>query len=193
MPEEERFPCTPEKYRSLLKMRAQELGVNPRLRRRFDSSDVVNEAILKAWEKRDQFEGTTEAEYVAWLQRILRNQAINMIRRELAHHRNPTLEVYEAAVEESSARWDAVLADDQNSPSGHLQQQELLLRLACALEQLSEDQRHAVIARDLLGLSLAEIAQQMGRTERAVGGLLHRGRERLRELMNSPGGNSQEC
>ncbi len=68
-------------------------------------------------------------------------------------------------------------------PSEHLQKEEQLVRLTGALDTLEEGQRQAVIARHLLGLKVADIAAQLGRTEKAVAGLLPRGRKRLRELL----------
>jgi DNA-directed RNA polymerase specialized sigma24 family protein len=60
----------PERYRPLMKLLAQQLLLaqrDRRLLRRFDSSDLVQETLQKAWEKLDEFQGHTEAELVAWL------------------------------------------------------------------------------------------------------------------------------
>ena len=54
-----------------------------------------------------------------------------------------------------------------------------------ALETLPDDQRDVVVLRHLVGLSPAEIATRIGRSEASVHGLHHRGRENLRrELTN---------
>ena len=58
-----------------------------------------------------------------------------------------------------------------------------MLRVAAAINSLPEDQRTAVIQRDLLGVSVAETAEQMGRTPKSVAGLLLRGRGALRRLL----------
>src|SRR5262249_2741256 len=90
----------------------------------------------------------------------------------------------ERAVEESSARLEAWLAAEQSSPSQRAEKNEELLRLADALEQLPEAQRQAVILHHLQGCPLAQVAEQMGRSEGAVAGLLHRAFRRLRDLLN---------
>src|SRR5206468_1295119 len=80
----------------------------------------------------------------------------------------------------------AWLATEQSSPSEQALRQERLLHLAEALAQLSPDQRTAVELRHLQGWSLAEVAEQMGRSKAAVAKLLYRGVERLRELLADP-------
>jgi RNA polymerase sigma-70 factor (ECF subfamily) len=79
---------------------------------------------------------------------------------------------------------EAWLASEQSSPSERAEKNEQLLRLAEALEQLPEAQREAVVLHHLRGLSLAELASHLGRSEGAAAGLLHRGIKRLRELLH---------
>ena len=62
--------------------------------------------------------------------------------------------------------------------------QEEVLRLADALTELPEAQRDAVVLRHLQGLSLAEIAGQLGRTEAAVAGLVYRALNKLHDILD---------
>jgi RNA polymerase sigma-70 factor (ECF subfamily) len=173
-----------ERYRALLRLLVRQLHLSPRFRGRFDSSDLVQETLLKAQRKLDQFRGTTDAELVGWLQQILANTLKDQIRRARAQERDVVLEQsLEAAVADSSARLEAFLADKGASPGELAERQERILRVSSAIGQLPEDQRNAVIQRDLLGSSVAEISGQMGRTEKAVAGLLLRGRGTLRRLL----------
>jgi RNA polymerase sigma-70 factor (ECF subfamily) len=173
-----------ERYRELLRLFARQLHLSPRFRGRFDSSDVVQETLLRAQRKVEQFRGSTEAELIGWLQQILANTLRDEIRKARAQVRDVALEQsLEAAVADSSARLEAYLADKRASPDEQAERQELLLRLAAAVNLLPEDQRTAVIQRDLLGGTVAEIAGQMGRTPKAVAGLLLRGRAELRRLL----------
>ena len=89
----------------------------------------------------------------------------------------------EAAVERSSSRLEALLADQRSSPSEQAARQEQLLRLAEGLARLPEDQRRAVELKHLQGESLEAIGQEMGRSATAVAGLLRRGLDRLREWL----------
>jgi len=60
---------------------------------------------------------------------------------------------------------------------------EQLASLAKALAQLPDDQRTAVELHHLQGWSVARIAEQGGRSQAAVAGLLRRGLKKLRELL----------
>jgi RNA polymerase sigma-70 factor (ECF subfamily) len=55
--------------------------------------------------------------------------------------------------------------------------------LLAALVTLPERQRQVVVLRDLEGLSTPEVAQVLGLAEGNVRVLLHRGRMRLRQLL----------
>ncbi|HEY7308326.1 MAG TPA: sigma-70 family RNA polymerase sigma factor [Gemmataceae bacterium] len=173
-----------ERYRALLRLLVRQFHLSPRFRGRFDSSDLIQETLLKAQRKLEQFRGTTEAELIAWLQQILANTLRDEVRKARAKERDVALEQsLEAAVADSSARLAAFLADERASPVEQAERHEQLLRLAAAMNLLPEDQRTAVIQRDLLGASVAEIAEQMERTPKAVAGLLLRGRAALRRLL----------
>jgi RNA polymerase sigma-70 factor (ECF subfamily) len=174
-------------FRSRLRLEARLLRMDPRVRRRFDSSDLVQKTMLKAHEKLDGFRGTTRAELICWLREILHNEVRDIHRREHAQVRDVAREQsLNAALAESSARLDSVLARADPSPGQQCEQQEYLLRLTTlldtALEQLPEGQRDVVILIKLQGLSVPEIAQQMECTEKAIRDRLHRGLWRLREM-----------
>jgi RNA polymerase sigma-70 factor (ECF subfamily) len=89
----------------------------------------------------------------------------------------------EVALEESSSRLEEWLAVESTSPSGRLERQEQLFRLAEALGGLPEDQRQALDLKHLQGCSVEEIARRMGRSGTSVAGLLRRGLVRLRKLL----------
>ena len=176
----------PTQYRPLLHLQVRLLRPDARFDRRFDSSDLVQETLLKAHKNRDQFSGTTEAERVRWLQRILRNVLIDAIREATAPKRDVRLEAsLQNALARSSECLEEYLSDRGPSPSQQVELQELLLRLAAALEELPPDQCDVVIQRDLEGESVKDIAARLGRSEKAVAGLLLRGRRRLAEILKN--------
>jgi RNA polymerase sigma-70 factor (ECF subfamily) len=184
---------TLEAYRDYLRLLAG-IQLDPRLRGKLDPSDVVQETLVRAHEKADQFRGSSEAERTAWLRQILANQLAAAVRRYLdAGKRDAGRErSVHAAVEDSSARLEALLAADQSSPSERVVRHEELGRLAAALGALPEDQRRAVELHHLHGLPVEEVARELERSDSAVGGLLRRGLKRLRELMREPTGDSND-
>ena len=158
--------------------------LDPRLVRKLDASDVVQQTLLEAYEQWGQFRGQDETELAAWLRQILVHNLDDALRgfrrakRDVARERS-----LEDAVDHSSARLEAWLAAEQSSPSQQAMRHERAIRLANALAELPDAQREAIVLQHWHGQSLAEIAEQLGRTRTAVAGLLKRGLKRLRVLL----------
>ena len=173
-----------EHFREYLRVLAR-VQLDPRLLGKLDPSDAVQETLLRAHERRDQFRGSTDAELAAWLRRILANQLAEAMRRYTMRQRDIGLErSLEAAVEESSARLERWLADEGLSAGDRLIRDEQVLRLGDALAGLPDDQRAAVEMRYLQGLPVGRIGELTGRTEASVAGLRRRGLNQLRERLS---------
>lgn len=172
----------PEGYRAYLLLLAR-LQIDPRLRGKLDPSDVVQQTLLKAYQRQDQFHGRTEAERAAWLRAILARALADAARKYgrgvLGRERS-----LELSLEESSSRLERWLADSHPSAGQQSDREERLLRLADALAGLPADQRWAVELRHLQGLPVGAIGGLMGRSTAAVGGLLQRGLRSLRERLD---------
>src|SRR5262245_16875067 len=146
------------RYRPLLKLQARQVELDPRLRQRFDASDVVQEALLKAHTNLPQFRGRTERELVKWLHDILASTLIDEVRKVHAQKRDPALEQsLHTAVGKSSARLEMYLADQDPTPASQAERREQLVQIAEALELLPADQRDVVLLRDVQGYSVAEV------------------------------------
>jgi RNA polymerase sigma-70 factor (ECF subfamily) len=169
-----------ERYRSYLCLLA-EAKLDRRLRTKLDPSDVVQQTLLQAHQVRHQFRGTTTGEMAAWLRRILARTLLHCVRdlhrarRDVDRDRS-----LPAAIDESSARLEAWLAAEQSSPSQQVIRMEEVVELADAVAALPEGQREAVVLYYFEGCSLAKVGQQLGRSESAAAGLLHRGLMGLR-------------
>jgi RNA polymerase sigma-70 factor, ECF subfamily len=166
----------PERYRDYLHLLAR-LNLPRRLRGVLSASDVAQDTILKAHKKREQCRAETEAQYRAWLRRILANLLADAADKEPDILRK---------IERSSLVLEDLAAADDLSPSEQVVHAEKLRRLTEGLKQLSEDERTAVEMRYLQDprSPLPEIAEALGRpTAKAVAGLLARGLEKLRGLL----------
>jgi RNA polymerase sigma-70 factor (ECF subfamily) len=182
MPDEGGGPGRPlESYREYLRLLAR-MNLDPRLRGRIDPSDIVQQTLLKAHEKQDQFRGTTDAERAAWLRAILAHQIADALRK-FGRQKGEREHSLEAALEASSARLDAWLASERSSPSQKVVRQERLLQMVEAMATLPEDQRTALELRHLQGLSVPAAAARMGKSPSAVASLLYRAMKALREAM----------
>jgi RNA polymerase sigma-70 factor (ECF subfamily) len=178
---------TLERYAEYLRLLAR-LQIDGRLRAKLDADDVVQTALLKAHQNLHQFRGGSEAELIGWLRTILANALAAALRQYATEGRDLGRErSLEARLEESSARLENWLAADQTSPSQQVMRQEDTLRLAAALARLPDDQRRVVELHHLKNRTVAEVAEEVGRTKPAVVGLLFRGLKRLRELLQEKG------
>lgn len=150
---------SPERWRAYLLLLAR-IQVGTQLRGKLDASDVVQETLLEAHRRRDQFRGHSDGERAAWLRKLLTGNLLDALRRLHAGKRDADREQsLEQAVEQSSARLEAFLAAGQSSPSQRAERHEQAARLADALARLPDAQREAVELRYCQGLPLAEISR----------------------------------
>jgi RNA polymerase sigma-70 factor, ECF subfamily len=118
------------RYRHYLRLLAR-LQLDPRLRGKLDPSDVVQQTLLEAVSKGDQFRGQSEAEYLAWLRQMLVHNLADVLRgfrqaqRDIARE-----EPLEQAIENSSQRLACWLADGGPRPSEQAAGNERAARLA---------------------------------------------------------------
>jgi RNA polymerase sigma-70 factor (ECF subfamily) len=171
----------PGRYRNLLWVLAT-AAVSRRWHRRFDASDIVQDALLAAHAAREQFRGTCPAELVAWLKTILKNELLRQIRHHTEACRDIGLEVWiDEELEKSSVGIRQVLVDAAPTPPSAVLAWERLAQLADWIYELPASQREALILNHFTELPYAEIARSMGRTKNSVASLLRRATEKIRE------------
>ena len=171
-----------EHYREYLRLLAR-LQLDPRLRAQLDPSDIVQQTLLRAHEHFDQFRGWSDEEMRAWLRAILARTLVDAVRR-FGRQKGDRARSLEAALEQSSAKLEALLASEESNPSHGALRAERLIELAEALARLPEDQRIAVELRYFQECEVAEIGRTMGRSPASVTGLLRRGLASLRGLLS---------
>ncbi len=131
-----------------------------------EAEDVVQETLIRAWERRDELGNVESVE--AYLLTVCRNLAID--RREKKDNQNVSLGEEEMELPASDI-----------SPQERLEYEERLRRVHELFSKLPERQRTVMQLRDIEGLSYRETAQAMGITEDVVRVTLHRARAAIRQ------------
>lgn len=172
-----------ERYRPflLLTLRQQ---IGPKLGVRCSASDIVQKTFVNACRGFEQFAGSTEPEFSAWLARIKDRNLKDAIR-EHVHAQGRTVSKERRLHDGdpmASFSWCEPAAD-QSTPSQKMIRGERALHLAAIIESLPKMQCEAIRLRYMEGCTLEEIASRLERTVDAAAGLVKRGVKALREKM----------
>jgi RNA polymerase sigma-70 factor (ECF subfamily) len=162
------------------------------LRARVSPSDVLQETFFEAHRDFGQFRGASTPEFLAWLRKILVNNLCRVVEQHLLAEkrdvrREVSMERLATALEQSTARLEAILPDPGTSPSGSLERREREIALADQLALLPADYRDVIVLRHVESLPFEDIGQRMGRTSGAVRMLWLRAVKSLRERLDARG------
>lgn len=141
--------------------------IAPILQNPQDREDCLSEVLMRVWEKIGQFDGE-KGSFRAWLTAITRNTALNHARKASG-----------SSAEELS----------ESTPSPDPTPEETLLKkerqeaLKTALNRLSYKDRLLFYRKYYYRQSTAQIAAELGMTERAVEGKLYRVKKQLRKSL----------
>ncbi len=176
-----------ELYRNYLKILAG-TEISLHLQARANPSDVVQDTFFEACRDFKQFRGTSEAEFLAWLRRILVRNLARLVERHVLtkkrdRRREMSLDQLAASLERSSSRLETALVAPVTSPSTQLQQRERSALLADQLARLSPDYREVLVLRHLEELPFEEIGQRMQRSTGAARMLWLRAIDQLRRYL----------
>jgi RNA polymerase sigma-70 factor (ECF subfamily) len=131
------------------------------------AADAVQDALLNAWNKRDQFRSTSRLD--TWIHRIAINAALNLLRKS----RPGVFEALETDVE-----------DLDSGPDQSLLDYELESQLAEALARLTEVERVCFVLKHLEQWRAKEIAAELGINEGRVKQAVFRAVKKLRVDLN---------
>lgn len=145
------------------------------LQRRVDASDVVQLACVQAVRSFERFRGSSLGEFWNWLEQIERNMLIDLVREHGAQRRDARIEKSGNQPNDPAAR--------ATTASQHAIRGERRRELERAIAQLPEAQREAVRLRYLREWKVADIANELDRTEEAIAGLLKRGVKSLKSIL----------
>lgn len=136
-----------------------------------EAADATQDTYLKVWRSLKGFRG--DALFTTWLYRVATNAAISRQRsraRRWSHETDADGEVL--AQMSSPASTEAVVGARIE-----------LQAVDDALSTLPEHYRSVIVLRDVYGLTMEEVAQQLGITETAAKVRVHRARKRLRDML----------
>ena len=169
-------------HRDRLK-RTVEIRLDPRLKRRLDASDVVQEVLLEANRRLPGYVVDRPLPFFAWLRQITMERIAKLHRRHLqAKKRRIDLEVEAMAAATSKLLCELFVARGL-SPSGQVRQKEQQRRIQYALQLLKEIDREVLTLRHLEQLSIREIAAILKLTEGAVKSRHFRALGRLQDYL----------
>jgi RNA polymerase sigma-70 factor (ECF subfamily) len=129
------------------------------------AADAVQEALLKAWDRRSDFRG--DAALDSWIHRIALNAAIDMTRRRKTRA-------------EDELEDEAHEAPTSAAPEADYSLQALTKDLSAAMQRLSSMERQAFLLKHIEGWRLDEIAESLQTNVPAVKHALFRAVKKLR-------------
>jgi RNA polymerase sigma-70 factor (ECF subfamily) len=143
------------------------------MRDRDEADDIVEQALLRIHEAARGFRG--ERGLRTWTLRIVTNLCRDQLRRRK--------HVAGAADDPAFAADPGLTVTPVEHWDARIDQAKVLAALETAIEALPGAQREAVLLRDRLGLSYAEVAETLGVNENVVKQRLFRARENLRRAL----------
>ncbi|SOZ55466.1 RNA polymerase sigma factor, sigma-24 [Cupriavidus taiwanensis] len=144
--------------------------------RRDWAEDVVQESFVSIWHHAGDYRPQLAAP-MTWMTAIVRNRALDCLRRAAAARVPQTAEL-----EQDLAEW---LADDAAGPAELAEASQQARALNRCLQRLEQSQRQAIMLAYLQDLSHAELAERLRAPLGTVKSWIRRGLERLRSCMES--------
>jgi RNA polymerase sigma-70 factor (ECF subfamily) len=146
------------------------------LRPKLDSVDLVQDAILSAFEGLENFTYKNEGDFLRWLSRIAQNALRDNLDKLHADKRDIRKEVRldsnRPATQDGHVEPHAPI--QTTTPSVILSKKEDLDKLEKALDKLKPEYREVIVLAKIEGLSYAEIAERLDKSVNAVGHLISR-------------------
>jgi RNA polymerase sigma-70 factor, ECF subfamily len=148
-----------------------------------ESEDLVQETFLRAWRRRESFEGRST--FRAWLYAIATNACLDALARR------PRLAAPDAGARPlAEIPWlqpypdqllEGIASEEDGPEAAVIAKETIELAFIATIQLLPAKQRVALIARDVLGWSAAETAALLDVSVAAANSALQRARARMKE------------
>ncbi len=141
--------------------------------------DLVQDVFMRIIRARERYEPT--ACFSTYLYRIAFNLCVNETQRA-GSRRQVSMDAPAFTGDDDKSGFDF---EDDNiaEPSQGMERDDVVRQVREAIASLPEGQRMALILAKYHDMPYTEIADVMDSTEKAIKSLIHRGRERLREIL----------
>jgi RNA polymerase sigma-70 factor (ECF subfamily) len=163
--------------------------MDPAIKARGGPDDILQEVYLRVFRQIGQFQDRGPDSFLNWVYTILDRKLIDIRRAERRQVRDVAREARAGAGADSSSYWNLLdqLHADSGTPSRVVRREEALGALLTCITDLSEAHHQVIQLRFLEGLSVAEVAQRLGKSEAAVVALTRRALDALRASMDRMG------
>jgi RNA polymerase sigma-70 factor (ECF subfamily) len=163
------------------------LRLDRALAQRVDASDVVQDVLLEASRRLDDYIRSPAMPFHLWLRQLAKDRIIDMHRRHRAAKRRSVDAERPLAAPEytdrSSMDLAAQLKDHELTPAAANIRRELERRFLAAIEQLDEPDRELILMRHYEHLGNSEVAEALGISQPAAGMRYLRALRRLRAIL----------
>lgn len=158
--------------------------ISPLWQNVLDVDDILQVTFMEAFMRIGQFTPARDGSLMAWLTRIAENNLKDAVK-ELSRAKRPPPDrrVGDQVADDSFASFLDHLAQTSATPSRVVRWQEARGMLEKALSRLPADYQTVIRGYDLEQKTVAELAEQLQRSEGAVFMLRARAHDRLRDLL----------
>jgi RNA polymerase sigma-70 factor (ECF subfamily) len=151
-------------------------------RREADREDLLQDVFIRAFRSLKKYRGTGSFE--GWMRKVAVRTSIDWLRAKMRRR-----EVVESELTTEEQSWLQSRASDSSGTSPEREAERNMARgiLYKALDELSPDDRTAIVLFEIEGLSVAEISNATGWSESNVKVKCHRAKKRLAEWVRKRG------
>lgn len=142
------------------------------------AEDLVQDVFVAAIDSLEKFRG--DSQLYTWLRSIALHKINDLYRHQARHPRSKG-----ASDEDDEVARLEQIGDPQPSTSTQMEDEEVRQSLHQALADLPEDYQQVLVLKYLKDMPVLAISQIMGRSPKAVEGLLSRARKAMRDSLES--------